>query len=145
MVESGGQLYIRNRRHLKRAAGSDSSLAEEMSSDQPTVENKTTPLINRPVTENNTTPSINQPVTKKNTTPLISQPVTANNATSATSRGPPSRQQVEQESKKRTTPIDATTSQQATGGECGVRTRRVRLVRPQSRFKDFVTLRGTYK
>lgn len=52
MVEPGGQLYIRNRRYLKRSAEADSPLAEEkptslVSDDQPTVERMATTSINQ--------------------------------------------------------------------------------------------------
>jgi len=54
VVESGGQLYIRNRRYLKRSAEANSPLGEEkptslVSDDQPTVERMATTSINQPL------------------------------------------------------------------------------------------------
>ena len=125
VVESNGQLYIRNRKHLKHSAEADSTPAEEwptpsnhhdsrvqdhLTNDQPTVEPVATTRVNQSMTA--TESNKDQPIS----TSLVDQ--------DRAIKDQPSRQQLSPK-----------------GYESQVRTRSRRLVKPPSRYTDFVTLK----
>ena len=122
VVESNGQLYIRNRRHLKRSAEVDSAPAEEWPTPSNHHDSKVgNHLANeQPMLKPVVTAKVNQPTT----------PATESNEDQTTSldqdRGKvhPLRQQVS-----------------PTGCESQVRTRSGRLVKPPSHYTDFVALK----
>ena len=122
VVESNGQLYIRNRRHLKCSAEVDSAPAEEWLTPSNHHDSKVgNHLANeQPMLKPVVTAKVNQPTT----------PATESNEDQTTSldqdRGKvhPLRQQVS-----------------PTGSESQVRTRSGRLVKPPSRYTDFVALK----
>ena len=122
VVESNGQLYIRNRRHLKRSAEVDIAPAEEWPTPSNHHDSKVgNHLANeQPMLKPVATVKVNQPTT----------PTTESNKDQTTSldqdqdKVHPLRQQVS-----------------PTGCENQVRTRSGRLVKPPSRYRDFVALK----
>ena len=128
VVESNGQLYIRNRRHLKRSAEAESVPTEEwptpsnhhhskvsdhLANEQPKLKPVATTKVNQ-----STTPS-----TESNKDhPISTTPLNQDQAKDRV-KDQPLRQQVS-----------------PTGCESQVRTRSGRLVKPPSRYTDFVTL-----
>lgn len=128
VVESNGQLYIRNRRHLKRSEEADSAPAEEWPTPSNHHDSKVRDhLVNeQPTLKPVATKKVNQSTTSS-TESNKDQPLstTSMNQDQAKDRvnDQPLRQQVS-----------------PTGCESQVRTRSGRLVKPPSRYTDFVTL-----
>ena len=125
VVESNGQLYIRNRRHLKRSAEADSAPAEEW----PTPSNHRDPKVRDHLANE-------QPTLKPVATTKVNQSMT----TTETNKDQPlSTTLVDQDRAIRDQPLRQQVS--PTGCESQVRTRSGRLVKPPSRYTDFVTLK----
>ena len=124
MVESSGQFYIRNRRHLKRSAEDDSPPTEEW----PTPSNHHDSKVEDSLTND-------QPPVEPVTTTGVYQPMT----TTASNKGQPlTSTTVDQDRASKGQPLSQHVS--PASRESQVRTRSGRLIKPPSRFKDFVTL-----
>ena len=124
VVESSGQLYIRNRRHLNRSAEDDSPPTEEW----PTPSNHHDSKVEDSLTND-------QPPVEPVTTIGVYQPMTT---TASNKDQPLSSTTVDQDRASKDQPLSQHVS--PASRESQVRTRSGRLIKPPSRFKDFVTL-----
>ena len=120
VVESNGQLYIRNRKHLKHSAEADSTPAEEW----PTPSNHHDSKVKDHLT---------------NDQPTVKPLATSMTATESNKDQPVSTNSVDQDRAIKDQPSRQQLSPK--GYESQVRTRSRRLVKPLSRYTDFVTLK----
>ena len=140
IVESSGQFYFRNRRHLKRSAADGNPLAVE--------ELLSLTTDDKPAMEPVATSSVNQPKQTATIAVHKDQPTKACHdlcmgTNAMASKDEPSKQQVLiDDGGRRTTPTasrDQSSREQVLLDNGEVRTQSGRLVRPPSRFRDFVT------
>ena len=130
-MESNGQLYIRNRRHLKRSAETDSTQAKEWTTPSNHHDsNVEDHLANEQPTLKPLAPTTVKPMA----TTKVDQPTTS---TESNKDQPLSATSVDQDRATKDQPLRQQVS--PTGRESQVRTRSGRLVKPPSRYTDLVT------
>ena len=133
VVESNGQLYIRNRRHLKRSAEADSTPAEEWTTPSNHHDSKVKDHFA------NALPTL-KPVAPTPVKPMATTKVNPSTTTTESNKDlPSSATSIDQDRVIKDQPLRQQVS--SSGCESQVRRRSGRLVKPPSRYTDLVTLK----